>query len=150
MKWTVDKEDVRKLINKNGDLCIQVLYKFYLEPNEKFYEKWYVETKRLKEKSKDKQVLTSDDFESTGEFINTPIHNHFIQLPYNVTDEFITRIGEQLYAIIKDYYDQGYYDNGELVYIPNTIPRYDLPTEENINECEQRIIEIKNNTLWQL
>jgi len=149
MKWNIDKTDVQNMINNNGDVCIRLRYRFYLEPTEKHYEKWYVKVKKLKSDSKGKIELTKDDFELTGEEINNAFHNHIIELPQDVTDDFITNIGNQLYSIIKEYYDLGYYDNDELVFIPNTIPRYYPPTDENIQITTNRCKELIKNELWQ-
>ena len=148
MYWKIEPSGITDKINKNGDLCIQIRYCFFLEPGENGYEERYIEQKRIKESSIGKTELTNDDFESIGQYVNIPLHNHFIQLPYNVTNDFIENIGHQLLNTVLDYHNQRYFDYGELVCIPCTIPQYDKPTSELIEIAKARVVQIKNDKKW--
>lgn len=149
MKWYIEPTGCIDKINNNGDLCLQIRYSFYLEQTENGYDKRYLEVLKVKESAKNKQTLKDSDFEKTGVFENTPLHNHFIELPYNVTNSFISNIGNQLLKIVSDYNDKGYFDGG-LIHIPNSIPRYDVPDFTKTKEAKIRIEQIKTNKLWLL
>jgi len=149
MYWKLEPSGIMEKINRNGDLCIQIRYSFFLEKYEKGYQERLHEILKIKPEAENKQELQDSGFEKTGKFELQPLHTHFIQLPFNVTDDLIEIVGNQLLKIVSNYYKKGYFERGERFHIPNTIPRYDTPNDEKINLARIRVSQIKNTEKWQ-
>lgn len=143
MKWTIENSGtiIREL--DNNQIGIQIRYCIWFESKDKDYKKRLIEEEIIDELDNTKTI-------KTGKLILVPLHNHFIVLPIDVTDILIETIGDQLVKIVTDYNDLGYFDNGEVVSIPNSISNYDLISDANKEKGYERINLIKTKLKWQL
>lgn len=155
MIWKIEPTGVNLINRESIGLGIQLRYCIYLDTEDKNYTERLVPETILVQDGEEFDELENIMIpkyrpEPTGRMLNTPLHNHLIILPHDVSDSLIETVGSQVLAIIKDYHSQDYFANGQNVRIPNTICQYDEPTSENLITCEIRIEEIKNNQLWLL
>lgn len=149
MYWKIEPSGCCVVEKGIDEIAIQVRYDFYLESTEKNYGKTIVDELKIKESSKSKEVLGESDFEKTGKKIQNPLHIHIIPLPIDVSNSLIENIGGQLLKIIKGYNVKGYFDNNELIFIPNILCKYHLKNSDSDKIADIKLHEIKNNLLWQ-
>lgn len=151
MYWKIDKSGCLVTLKKVDQICIQIRYNFYLEPIDFNYESRLVDLYKLKDSyTEEDKVDPKIKYEKTGQKRLNPLHSHIIKLPIDVSESLIENIGNQLLQIVIDYNSKGYFDNGEYIYIPNTLPNYEQFSEENKIKAEEKLKTILDKKSWLL
>lgn len=155
MYWKLETTGVLPRV-RDGKIGIQLRYSFYLTDKSAFYKKHLVDEKRaiktgMKFSEIDKKEVPEYKYENTGKKINPPFHNHIVVIPEKFcTDGFITSLGDKFLKIVYDYYQKGYYIDGNNPPINNTV---NLAFDDFSDEVEVKILErietIKNSKKWQ-
>lgn len=155
MFWELEQSGICTRV-REGKIGIQLRYCFYLKPTSNVYKSRLVEEKRaVQVGTKFDEIFKEEvpvyEYESTGNFINPPLHNHIMWLPLaHCTDSLISSVGDKLLTIVYDYYQKGYFADGKNVKINNTIGlTFDDYSEAKEAECEKRIEELKTFSKWQ-
>lgn len=149
MYWKIEPSGCFVVKKEIDEIALQIRYSIFLSPKDPNFDSTYLDEYKLIESSKTKLEFTSSDYVKTGKKILVPLHNHIILLPITTDINLINTVGDQVMSIVKNYNENNYYKNGKLVFIPNTLPKYDKFSIENEKKANELLINILNTIQWQ-